>query len=224
MKPERTMLLQSVESFRQKLPDIKGMELEDLALILMTYEGIIRPNFLAWMAKTWTNCVSSIAASACQDNLLCEVRECHPQMLSTFVNPLRNTLNNERARSAVRLITREYKINGETATAAIDRLCSCDIGSGADGGSGLAVMATLENASIAFVPWLEEAAKRLGITDLTYTEKHGIADAAHAEQFLDAMEAESEVTKARIDMVACYLTLDLLDLIFHIHHEKFQCK
>lgn len=84
-------------------------------------------------------------------------------------------------------------------------------------------MAVLENASRAFVPWLEKAAQRLGVTDLTYTKKHGVADEQHATQFLEAIEAELPLEEEEFDAEAVVGDVRyLLETIFHVH-EEIQC-
>ena len=88
---------------------------------------------------------------------------------------------------------------------------------------GLAVMATLENASLVFVPWLRAAAVRLGSTDLTYADKHGEADVLHADAFVRALESELEVSPG-IPPEQCRgfrEAANLLGLIFQAHKNRW---
>jgi len=59
-------------------------------------------------------------------------------------------------------------------------------------GSGpAAVIYLLEELSKVFIPWMEKVAKDLNPTaNLTYTKKHGEADAKHSTLALDAFWAE----------------------------------
>lgn len=56
--------------------------------------------------------------------------------------------------------------------------------------TGLVILSVLEKTSEIFIPVLEDMGKSLGVTDLTYTQVHGEADAKHSEAFICALKAE----------------------------------
>jgi hypothetical protein len=176
---------------------------EELATVLLTYQGLIEPSFVPMMTQTWVRCESEVAREACRDNLDCEVNEDHPRMLRDFVAPLWRFDVRDRVGAALR--------NGRPLVEALERETRLS------GVHGLTVMAALENASCAFIPWMEDAAKRAGVQDLTYTQKHGVADERHAEEFLAAVEAEMQVAEVSFDSGPLNKAYSLLHHIFHAH-------
>ena len=190
------------------LPNIPTSSKKRLAYVLLVYRGLIEPNFVPMLTNVWTRCRTEAARKACADNILCEVSEDHPQMLRNFVQPALKYAS----LSEVDLYIR----NGDGA---MERLNNVTWNRYVPTVWGLIVLASLENASLAFIPWLQEAAEKLGVTDFTYTQKHGVADIEHANQFLQAVEEEataydgSEFELQRpIKMVE-----DVLLYIFHAH-------
>lgn len=169
----------AVARVRAALPDQNGMTDEELALNLVTYREIIGRNFLPWMNYVFTGLTSPVARAICRENALCELAEDHPRMLSNMVDGIDQKVSEARASMVLHRSTALVK---EVRHRCVTSPCE-----------GLAVMATLENASLDFVPWLRAAAVRLGSTDLTYADKHGEADVLHADAFVGALESELEL-------------------------------
>lgn len=170
------------------LPDVSTLSLKQLAYVLLVYDSMIRPHFVPLLANAWTRCKSTEARQACADNILCEVNENHPQMLADF------------ARVALSIATREdieqyVRSNGYGHMEELNTLTMQQYDSALPA---LIILAALENTSLVFIPWLEEAAKRLGAVDLTYTQKHGEADIKHADQFIEAVEAELKAERSDV--------------------------
>lgn len=194
------------------LPDIDSMSDEDLAVVLLTYDRLIRYNFVPWMTYTWIRCQSDVAEKACRDNLNCEVNKKHPWMLADFVAPARRyTSIKEKAFHRANL--------GRNLVAGLDFAIVIDD----EAINGLLVMACLENASIAFIPWLAEAGRRIGATDFTYTDVHGEADIDHANEFVNAVDAErstlgmEHIHHTRVNSNPIELVEKFLHYIFHAH-------
>jgi hypothetical protein len=172
------------EQTREILPSIPDLSDEQLARVLLVYRALVEPYFIPMLAYTFPKCRSSVAREACRSNLLCEVSEDHPRMLNDFVKPALAHLDEQsvgwyiRARGGASQI-----IEPLMAPARFPRTFILNA---------LVTLAALETTSQVFIPWLAEAAKRLGATDFTYTEKHGIADIAHADEFAKAVEAEAQ--------------------------------
>lgn len=206
------VMQQHREQVARDLPDIDLMSDEEIAVVLLTYQMVIEPNFIRWMLETWRRCRSEVAIEACRDNLVCEINENHPQMLRTFVAPAYSF------EQAVTIATgRARRITRNAAFGNIDEI----LAERSDALDGLLVMACLENDSIAFIPWLAKAGARLGVTDFTYTNKHGEADIHHANQFFKAVKAEAaHVQEAHslhsLETVAKRVE-GLLHMIFRVH-------
>ena len=196
---------------RESLPDIDTMSDEELALVLLAYAHFVAPNFVPWMVRTWINCRSEVAKEACRDNLVCEINEDHPAMLHRFVAPIQ-----ERYLGICQII--DDCLFDPLAVRSMEDLMTT--GKGIDG---LVVMAALENTSLVFIPWIEKAAKRLGVTDLTYTQKHGVADEKHATQFLEAVEAELPFEEDFHPSTAISDVRNLLESIFLVNEYLQVC-
>lgn len=183
MSDLRTALRTLSQEVSGRLPDISALTDRQLAYVLLTYQGLVEPNFIPFLVNVMLRCRSEVARSACKDNLLCEVREDHPRMLRDFVQPacahvtpneIRNCMSAAHAYETAETLNRITRWPGNASR-------------------GLVVLAALEGTSLVFMPWLEAAAQRLGATDLTYTQKHGAADIGHADQFVAAVEAELQI-------------------------------
>lgn len=172
----------------------------NVPVVLVTYDALIRPNFIPWLVQAWMNCEQRSAKEICRKNLECEVQENHPAMLEAFVRPL----------SYKRLHWSAYRPeivhNGEHTAESIWNGCQ------SDPVYSLAVLATLENASTVFIPWMEKVAKRIGLRNLTYTKKHGMVDLEHADELCTALRIESH--QSWVDLGPVQESLKLLEIIF----------
>lgn len=199
----------AVDRVRAVLPEQNRMTDENLALNLVTYREIIGRNFLPWMAYVFTGLTSPVARAICRENALCELTEDHPLMLRSMMDGMVPRVPEARAGMVLR---RSSALVKEVRHRCIASPCE-----------GLAVMATLENASLVFVPWLHTAAVRLGSTNLTYAEKHGEADVLHADAFVGALESELEVSPG-ITPEQCRgfrEAANLLRYIFQAHENRW---
>ena len=182
----------------EHLPEIDDRKEEELVAIIRTYDTYVRPNFLAWMRSALREVKSSEAVAACADNIACEEQEDHPAMLTAFtaqlsIYPIRE-VNEEPIIKVVE------DLNGHTRS----------------GLQLLLMMAGMENASCAFIPWMEKAADRLGMLDRTYLVKHGVADIAHAKEFVRASQAELKLLEEQdnLDSNKRYQSLEHVGAFF----------
>jgi hypothetical protein len=203
------------ERLQAKLPFMgfhSPTEVEQLKAIFLTYDKVIRHNFIMWMMLVKACCKSDKAKAVCDDNLKCEIGENHPQMLLDFVFPLLKPerMGGQASERAIRLAL--YKAH------AIEQDFSCIRLACEEAVTGLIVMATLENLSLAFIPWMKKQANALELQNLKYLEVHGEEDVKHAEAFLEALEAEAKL--GEVDEQRCKETLNnmrkFLDQIFDI--------
>lgn len=167
---------QEIEGMKRALvadmPDLEVQDPIDIRRILVTYRDVFAPHFIPWIEWTRHGCKSDVAYLACCDNLDCEITEDHPFLLRDFAYWSETG----------------WVRSCQTFIDAITVACR------SDPMEGLLILAALENLSLVFIPWMQCAADKLGIDKPTqeYLRKHGADDAAHAEDFLKALEAEAK--------------------------------
>ncbi len=161
------------------LPDVDAQHVNDTSTALITYRDTFAPHFIEWMSLTRDRCRSEVAKKACEDNLRCEIEENHPLLLGLFVKSV--SVSDTRISHCLSLI---HAITSECQSDAME---------------GLLILAALENASLVFIPWMEKAADKLNVPseDREYLRRHGMADIAHAQEFIRALEAEVECHDAK---------------------------
>jgi hypothetical protein len=180
----------------------------DAAVVLNVYDRMVRPNFVPWMARVWTTVRSKTAGDACEENLLCEIREDHPYMLMRFACQTEKRAHWTEIAGRV-----EAGVAVPMVMRVTEAIWTSEI-------AGLWVMAALERSSLVFMPWMRLAGEGLRFSDFTYLDKHGEADQDHAEQFARAIVAE--MVQRQMDAVpgsvqeceALFLTYEFLKQIF----------
>lgn len=147
--------------------------------LVARYTAAFAVNFTDWIGKTLPWVRHEKAHYALVDNLRCESVEDHVGMLLNFAKC-----------AGAEIPAYEPARDVSDAVWGMRELFKDPSWSGI---AGLTVLALLENLSQDFIPFLEQYAKDLGATDLTYTQTHGVADAKHADAFIDALQAELEM-------------------------------
>ncbi len=167
------------------LPKIEDTPVDKISEIFLTYDALIRPNFIMWLMLNKPNLKSNVAIKACKDNLDCEITDNHPQMLLNFMEPIiRSNINN----AEVTLAVNEKIKNSLRLISKITELSTKSL-------EGLYIMAILENTSVEFIAWMKKASAKLDLTNKRYLDVHGEADIEHADEFINAIEAESKKQK-----------------------------
>lgn len=119
----------------------------------------------------------AIAIAYMRKNLLAEAEEDHVGMLLSFLKSAGAITEEDHCHEVDRAVAQVRKLLRKKRTKGL---------------VGLAYMAALENASLVFIPLLEDVAKSLGSGNLKYTRTHGAADAKHGEGAIVALKAEIE--------------------------------
>jgi hypothetical protein len=188
------------------LPDIEKTSKKKLAMIFFVYRDAIAPRFIRWLEIVNEGALSDVAKKACEDNLRCEKGEDHPKMLRDFVAPLEKRYHMRK--KVAEFMELDQFVNTYRH---LNRLAATEV-------EGLMLMACLENASLVFIPWMEMAAIKLGLTERTYLDKHGVADIAHAQEFIRAAKGDIDChlgARSKQDRQAVYdQTQQLLFKIF----------
>jgi hypothetical protein len=191
---------QACQEVRSFLPPAT-LDKEGKAKILKKYVAAIEGNFVAWMGAA-AICTRSVQGRyAASENLWVEMKDDHAGMLRDFATSARCEPGVEDYQAVSEPVAR--------IRALVARLSGLEC---------LVLMAVLENASGVFIPWLESAAKELGSTNLRYTQVHGEADIAHADQFAWAVTHEMELYENPEKLVeaSVQVTTDLLKGIFQV--------
>lgn len=176
---EKNFFQTEIGIFKQQLvAKLAGTEkYDDVAArqVIGRYIAAIEGNFVSWMAATAVSCRSLQARFAVEENLYVEMHENHPGMLRSFAKAAGSEPCLEDFQAVQVEVDKIRVLVGEMS-----------------GLKNLTLMAALENTSAVFIPVLAELARNAGSKDLSYTDIHGEADVAHAEQFLWALEYESK--------------------------------
>jgi hypothetical protein len=147
---------------------------EDCRTVIARYAGGVAGNFVVWLAAAMACCRSVEARYAATENAFIEIKDDHPGMLREFARLSGAAPGTEDLRYA------------EAAAAIVQ----ADV-SRMSGIFTIALLGTLENISLDYIPWLGLLSKRLGNGQMRYVDIHGDADIEHAEQFRWALARES---------------------------------
>jgi len=142
--------------------------------IIRRYTAGVGSNFVNWLAAGTVSCRSLEARYATAENLLIEIRDDHPGMLRDFAKS-----------SAAEPETEDYRYAQAEARHVQDRVSEMS------GVFLIALVGTLENVSLDYIPWLGIISERLGNDNMRYVDIHGEADIEHARQFHWALEMEA---------------------------------
>jgi hypothetical protein len=165
------------------LPDAEDISKEHARKIIQRYTAAIEGNFLTWMGAGTISARSVISKFAIDENLWVEIRDNHPGMLRRFSRSCKAEPNSDDFRYVEKEVNEVRKIIADLSGIKI-----------------ITLMATLENTSAAFIPFLAQLGRKLGCEDFTYTDVHGKADIKHANQFLEALSDEQQLGYKNTDV------------------------
>lgn len=194
------------EELMASLPPVERLSAEQRRGMIARYAAVLEGNFIYWMTGAYLSSKSEEARSIVEENLLTEVRDCHPGMLRRFVLAAHAAPRDSDALavnpelSAVRLF--------------IGRLSPVPI---------IAMMAFFEGFIQQFMAYLADLAERQGSEEMEYTDVHGVCDIAHSEELFRALEVEMAIAPAPRDagdiLEGVYLLQSLMQTVIagHVH-------
>jgi len=190
----------AIEIVRSNLKPVQTISEIEARAIIGRYVAAVEGNFVPWMSAATLYCRSPQGKFAAMENLDVEIRGNHPGMLRSFAK----SSNSEPT-------LKDY--NDVQEGVDLMRIFV----SKANGLEILTIMATLENVSSVFVPFLEKLAVKLGSEDFTYLSVHGEADIHHANQFIWAIDHEVKFYSDPLNLIrnSISMTLAYLDPIFN---------
>jgi hypothetical protein len=141
--------------------------------IIARYGVVLEANFIYWMTACYLAAKSDIARAIARENLLEEVRDCHPEMLRKFVRAAGADRNDSHLRAV--------ESNLSQVRQHVSRLSPTAL---------FAMMAFFEMFIQRFMPILAELAAQQGSEEQEYTRVHGTCDIIHSQELVRALEAE----------------------------------
>jgi hypothetical protein len=168
----------TIEDLLAWLPDPGQLSAEKRRGIIARYTAVLEGNFIYWMTGAHLAVRSDEARAIIEDNLLEEVRDCHPGMMRRFA-------------IAARAIPTD-----SDAQAVYENLMNVRLFVGRLSAVRLVLMMTFfEGFLQRFMPFLAELARRQGSEEMEYTDVHGVCDIAHTEGLFRAFQAELALTR-----------------------------
>ena len=162
-----------IDDLLASLPDPETLSAGERRGILARYTAVLEGNFIYWMTGAYLSAASDEARAKIMDNLLEEVRDCHPGMLRRFTIAADAVPSGDDAQDVYR--------NLMSVRLFIGRLSPVPI---------VVTMAFFEGFIQRFMPYLADLARRQGSEEMEYTDVHGICDITHTQELFQALDAE----------------------------------
>jgi hypothetical protein len=162
-----------IDDLLASLPDPETLSAGERRGILARYTAVLEGNFIYWMTGAYLSAASDEARAKIMDNLLEEVRDCHPGMLRRFTIAADAVPSGDDAQDVYR--------NLMNVRLFIGRLSPVPI---------VVTMAFFEGFIQRFMPYLADLARRQGSEEMEYTDVHGVCDITHTQELFQALDAE----------------------------------
>jgi len=155
------------------LPNPEHLSADQRRGIIARYTAVLEGNFIYWMTGAYLSAKSEEARSIILDNLLEEVRDCHPGMLRRFT-------------------VAAHAVPTDSDVLAVSRdLMNVRLFVGRLSGVRVVLMMTFFEGFIQrFMSFLAELAERQGSAEHEYTTVHGVCDVAHTQELFRALAEE----------------------------------
>jgi hypothetical protein len=170
LKPQiETMIDELIAS----LPDPNKLSAGERRGIIARYTAVLEGNFIYWMTATYFSVKSEDAKPILVDNLMEEIRDCHPAMLRNF----------SIAAHAFPTDTDALEVHQDLTNVRVflGRL---------SGVQNLLTMAFFEGFIQRFMGYLADLAGAQGSTERVYTDVHGVCDVTHSLELFRAVSVE----------------------------------
>jgi len=158
------------------LPAIEQLSAEGRRGIIARYSAVLEGNFIYWMTGALLAARGQETRAIIEDNLLEEVRDCHPGMLRKFALAAHAVPSHADGLAVYPQLSAVRLFVGKLAPAPL-----------------IAMMCFFENFIQEFMAYLAELAKRQGSGELEYTDVHGICDIAHSRELFRALGMEMAI-------------------------------
>jgi hypothetical protein len=162
-----------IEDLLAWLPDCEQLTAHQRRGIIARYTAVLEGNFIYWMTGAYISITSEDARAIILDNLLEEIRDCHPGMLRRFAIAAHAVPTDTDAQAVYESLSNVRAFVGSLSGVRI-----------------VLMMAFFEGFLQRFMAFLTELAERQGSTEQEYTIVHGVCDIAHTEGLYRAIAAE----------------------------------
>jgi hypothetical protein len=141
--------------------------------IIARYTAVLEGNFIYWMTGAYLSVKSEDARGIIVDNLLEEVRDCHPGMMRRFAIAAHSVPTESDTQAIYEKLMAVRLFVGRLSTAPL-----------------VLMMAFFEGFIQKFMAYLADLAIAQGSTELEYTDVHGVCDIAHTAGLFKALDEE----------------------------------
>jgi hypothetical protein len=165
-----------IEELIASLPDPEKLSSGERRGIIARYTAVLEGNFIYWMTATYLSAKSEEAHPILLDNLLEEIRDCHPAMLRDFTIAAHAFPTDSDALEVHQDLTNVRLFLGRLS-----------------GVQNLLTMAFFEGFIQQFMAYLADLAGAQGSVERVYTDVHGVCDVTHSQELFRAVSAEMAV-------------------------------
>lgn len=166
-----------IDELIDSLPDPKRLTSDERRGIIARYASVLEGNFIYWMTAAVIAAKAEQSRPILLDNLLEEVRDCHPLMMRKFALAA-NAFPTEKDHLDVDDdLTRVRLFLGKLSPL-----------------SSVLMMGFFEGFIQKFMAYLACLAAEQGSTEFEYTDVHGVCDIEHTEGLFKVLAAEIQLT------------------------------
>src|SRR3984885_5204362 len=162
-----------IEELIASLPDPDKLSSGERRGIIARYTAVLEGNFIYWMTATYLSAKSEEAHPILLDNLMEEIRDCHPAMLRNFTMAAHAFPTDSDALEVHQDLTNVRLFLGRLS-----------------GVQNLLTMAFFEGFIQQFMAYLADLAGAQGSMERVYTDVHGVGDVTHSQELFRAVSAE----------------------------------
>jgi hypothetical protein len=165
-----------IEELITSLPDPDKLSAGERRGIIARYTAVLEGNFIYWMTATYLSVKSEEARPILVDNLMEEIRDCHPAMLRNFTMAAHAFPTDSDALEVHQDLTNVRLFLGRLS-----------------GVQNLLTMAFFEGFIQQFMAYLADLAGAQGSAERVYTDVHGVCDVTHSQELFRAVSVEMAV-------------------------------
>jgi hypothetical protein len=166
-----------IEELIASLPDPDKLSVGERRGIIARYTAVLEGNFIYWMTATYLSVKSEEARPILVDNLMEEIRDCHPAMLRNFSIAAHAFPTDSDALEVHKDLTNVRLFLGRLS-----------------GVQNLLTMAFFEGFIQQFMAYLADLAGAQGSVERVYTDVHGVCDVTHSLELFRAVSVEMAVS------------------------------
>jgi hypothetical protein len=195
-----------IEELIASLPAPERLSAGERRGIIARYTAVLEGNFIYWMTATYLSVKSEEARPILLDNLMEEIRDCHPAMLRNFTIAAQAFPTDSDALEVHQDLTNVRLFLGRLS-----------------GVQNLLTMAFFEGFIQQFMAYLADLAGAQGSVERVYTDVHGVCDVTHSLELFRAVSVElavSPIDSSGDLFEGVDLLRSLILTIIHGHGEK----